>query len=73
MRKLYDPCNQHIRVIKAPDAYNINMFLTIVMELKLDKVTKLKWMEYSNDSQTTLLHAELLKFLDLQSRHFESV
>ena len=41
------------------------MLLTIVMELKLDEVTKLKWMEYSNDSQTTPPHVELLKFLDL--------
>ena len=70
--RLYDLCNQHIRAIRAFDAYDIETFLTIVMELKLDEVTKLKWMEYSNDSKTTPPHSELLKFLDLQAQHFES-
>ena len=73
LRKLYDLCSQHIRVIKATDTCNIDTFLTIIMELKLDEVTKLKWMEYSNDSQMTPPNAKSLKFLDLQFRHFESV
>ena len=47
LRKLYDLCNQHIRAIRAFDAYDIETFLTIVMELKLDEVTKLKWMAVS--------------------------
>ena len=71
LRKLYDICNQHIRSIKAFDAYDVDTFLTIVMELKLDEVTKLTWMEYSNDSKTTPPHSELLKFLDMQAQHFE--
>ena len=73
VRKLYDICTQHIRAIKASDTFDLDTFLTIIMELKLDEVTKLKWMEYSNDSETTPPHAELLKFLDLQARHFELV
>ena len=71
LRKLYDTCNQHIRAIKAFEAYDIDTFLTVVMELKLDEVTKLRWMEYSNDSKTTPPHSELLKILDLQAQHFE--
>ena len=39
----------------------------------MNEVMRLKWMEYSNDSQTTPLYFELLKFLDMQDRHFESV
>ena len=50
LQKLYDLCNQHIRAIKATDSYNIDTFLMFV-------VTKLKWMEYSNDSLMTPLHA----------------
>ena len=44
LRKLYDTCtsNQHIRAINAFDAYDIDTFLMIVMELKLDEVTKLR-------------------------------
>ena len=38
------------------------------MELKMDKVTRKKWMEYSNDSLTMPLYSELLKFRDLHAR-----
>ena len=43
VRKLYDTCTQHIRAIKASDTFDLDTFLTIIMELKLDEVTKLKW------------------------------
>ena len=49
------------------------MFLTTAMELKMDELMRLKWMEYSKDSQMTPPYSELLKFLDMQARHFESV
>ena len=70
--RLKTTCSQHIRASKAFDAYDIDMVLTIVMEQKLDEVTKLKWMEYSNDSKTTPPYSELLKFLNFQAQHFES-
>ena len=73
LRKLYDLCKQHIRAIKASDHYDLDTFLTIVMELKLDEVTRLKWMEFSDDRQTTPPHDEIMKFLDLQARHYESM
>ena len=55
---LYDVCKQHITAIELSDHYNLDMFLTISMELKMDEVTRLKmdevmrlkWMEYSYDS-----------------------
>ena len=71
--KLYDVCKQHIRPIDLSNHFNLDTFLTIAMELKMDEVTRLKWMEYSNDSQTTPPYSEFLKFLDMQARHFESV
>ena len=51
--KLYDVCKQHIRAIKLLDHFDLDTFLTITLELKMDEVTRLKWMEYSNDSQKT--------------------
>ena len=71
LHKLYNICKQHIGAIKAFNAYDIDTFLVIVMELKLDEVTKLRWIEYSNDSKTIPPHSELLKFLDLQAQYFE--
>ena len=71
--KLYDVCKQHKRAIELSDHFDLETFLTIAMELKLDEVTRLNWMDYSNDSQKTPLYSELLKFLDIQAWHFGSV
>ena len=71
--KLYDVCKQDIRAIELSNHFDLETFLTFTMELKLDEVTRIKWMDYSNDSQKTPLYSELLKFLDMQARHFESV
>ena len=73
LRKLYDICKQHIRAIELSEHSNLDMFLTIAMELKMDEVTRFKWKEYSNDSQITTPYSELLKFLDIQAQHFKSV
>ena len=53
--------------------FNLETFLTLAMELKLDEVTRLKWMEYGNDSKKACPYSKLLKFLDMQDWHFESV
>ena len=60
LHKVDDTCKQHIQAIKLSDHYSSDMFLTIALELKMDEVTRLKWMEYSNDSQTTPPYSELL-------------
>ena len=43
------------------------------MELKMDDVTRLERMEYSNDSHMTPSYSKMLKFLDMHARHLESV
>ena len=73
LRKLYDLRNQHIWARKASDDYGIDTLLTSVMELKLDEVTKPKWMEFSNKFPIDALHSELQKFLDLQAWHFKTM
>ena len=60
--QLYGLCNQPIRAIKASNAYDLDTFLKILMELKLDEVIKFKWMEYSDDSEATPPHSKVLKF-----------
>ena len=65
LRKLHDVCKQHIMAVQLSDHFNLEMFLTIVMELKMDEVMRLKWMEYSYDSQMTPPYSEFLKFLEL--------
>ena len=53
LHKLYDTRKLYIRAIELSDHFDLHMFLTITMELKMDEVTRLKWMDYSNDSQMT--------------------
>ena len=72
IRRLYDLWNQHVRVIKAFNVYNINAFLTAIMERKLGEATKLKWMEHSDESKTTSPYTDLLRFMDLQAQQFAS-
>ena len=65
LRKLYDVCNQHIRAIELSHHFNLETFLTIAIELKMDESTRLKWMEHSNNSQKTPPYSEVLEFLDM--------
>ena len=64
---LYDLWNQHIRAIKAFDACDIDTLLTAIMEQKLGEATKLKWMEYTNESKTTPSYTDQLRFMGLQA------
>ena len=73
LRRLHDLLRQHTRALKTLEQHTLETYLTAAIELKLDDHTKLKWMEYSSDSETTPSYEELLKFLDIQARHHESV
>ena len=73
LRRLYDVLVQHIRALMALEQDTLETYLTVVIELKLDEGTKLKWSEYSSERATTPPYEELLKFLDIQVRHCESV
>ena len=70
LRKPYGVHKEHISASELLDHYyTLDTFLTIAMELKMNEVTRLKWMKDSNYSQTTPSYTELLKFLNLQARH----
>ena len=69
----YDICKQHKKAIEVSDHIDLETFIIIAMELKLDEVMRLNWMDHNNDSQKTPLYSELLKFLDMQAWYFDSV
>ena len=71
--RLHNLLRQHTRALKTLGQDTLEVYLTAANELKLDDNTKLKWMEYSSNSETTPLYKELLKFLDIQVRHHETV
>ena len=72
LRRLHDLLRQHTRALKALGQDTLEEYLTAAIELKLDEDTRLKWMEFSCDSEKTPSYEELLKFLDTRARHHES-
>ena len=40
--KLYDTCKQHLRAIQLTDQFDLELFPSIVMELKLDEKMRLE-------------------------------
>ena len=64
---------QHIRALKALGQDTLETSLTAAIELKLDEGTKLKWTEASSERETMPLYEKLMRFLDIQARHHESV
>ena len=73
LRRLHDLLSQHIRALKASEDCNIEIYLTVTIELKLDEGTRLRLTEYSSRCEKTPSCEELLEFLDTQARHYESV
>ena len=71
LRRLHHLLVQHIRALKALEQDTLETYLTAAIELKLDEGTKLKWAEYSSESEATPPYEELLKFLDIQAQHHE--
>ena len=62
-----------LRVLKHLRGYNIETYLTVAIELKLDEGTKLRWSEHSSKCEITPPCEELLEFLDAHSWYHESV
>ena len=61
LRKLHNVCKQHIRAIQLSDHFDVETFMTIAIELKMDEATRLKRMEHSNNSQKTPPYSELYR------------
>ena len=51
LRRLYDSAIQHNREIKAAKSDSFDTVLTVIRQQKLDHNTRLKWAEFSSDSE----------------------
>ena len=47
---LYDAATQHYRALKSAKADSFETLLTVILPLKLDEKTWLKWAEFNSDS-----------------------
>ena len=73
IRRIYDVVTQHARALKADKQDSFDTLLTIIKEAKMENTLKLDWMKYSNEYKLTPPYSELLKFLDTQAQHSESL
>lgn len=56
---------QHLRPLKAMDYEPSGLFITFVLELKLDVYTMFKWQKYSQAKTWEVSHyKELLEFIN---------
>ena len=73
VRRVFDVVTLHVRALKAEDQDSFDTLLTVLVEAKLENSLKLEWMKYSNEYKLTPPYSELLKFLDTQAQHSESL
>ena len=53
---LYDAALQHYQALKAANNNSFGMVLTVILQQKLDEKTQLKWVEYTNDSESSTVY-----------------
>ena len=69
----YDAVMQYYRALKAAKNDSFETVLTVTLQQKPDKKTRLKWAGFNSDCKNVPLWTEFLKFLDLHAGHLESV
>lgn len=72
LRRLHDTVNQHLRALKAMDCEPPGLFITSMLELKLDTTTMFEWQKYSQESLKVPHFSKLLEFLNLRAQASES-
>ena len=64
--RLDDVLVQHLQALKVMD-YKPSLFVTFLIELKLDQATTFEWQRHIQGALKVPHHGELLKFLDLRA------
>ena len=67
LRRLYDTILQHIRALKTMDGDLTGVFLTSIIELKLDPDTMFEWQKHSQEQKTTPQYEDL-GFINLRAQ-----
>ena len=69
---LHDTVQQHLRALKAIDYDPSGLFITSVLELKLDANTMFEWQKHSHDTTRVPHYQDLLEFLNLRAQASET-
>ena len=70
---LYDTAQQHLRALKAMGQEPSGLFITSLLELKLDQNTMFEWQKCSQESSEVPHYKDLLEFINLRAQASESV
>ena len=57
---MYDAAIQHYQALKVAKNNLFNTVLTVILQQKVDDRTRLKWAEFSNNSESVASCTELL-------------
>ena len=68
LHKLYYTIQQHTQALKAMDCEPLGLFLTSVIELKLDTKTVFEWQKHSQDASSMPHYLDLLEFINLRAQ-----
>ena len=72
LRRLHDAVQQHLRALKAMNYEPSGLFITSVLELKLDVNTMFEWQRHSQDDTDVPHYHKLLEFINLRAQASET-
>ena len=72
LRHLHDTVQQHLRALKAMGYEPSGVFITSVLELKLDTGTMFEWQKHSHTSSDVPHYCDLLEFVNLRAQASEN-
>ena len=72
LHKLHYTIQQHTQALKAMDCEPLGLFLTSVIELKLDTTTLFEWQKHSQDTLSMPHYLDLLEFINLCAQASET-
>ena len=71
---MHNTIQQHLRALKVMKSEPDSLFVTSVIELKLDADTLFKWSKHSQDMTEEVPHYQnILEFIDLQAQASETL
>ena len=72
LRRLHDTAQQHLHALKAMGYEPPGLFVTSLLELKLDTNTMFEWQRHSQESADVPHFSKLLEFLNLRAQASET-
>ena len=73
LRHLHDVINQHMQAITAMPDNSPEVFVTSIIETKLDQTLIFAWQDYNHKSRQICSYEKLLEYLDRRAQATENI